>query len=488
MSEKILIVGAGIAGLGAAMALGGTGREVTVLDRDPPPPDTSVEKAFYEWERKGVTQLRHSHVFLGKLFSLIRDKHPRLLQDLFKAGAREQKFSDGLPPELTARYEPEPADNDLSILFSRRTTLEFVMRRYAQSLPGVTFEPESLVRGIHSERDGDGHLRVTGLSVERNGIVSDRHADVVIDASGRFTVFPDWLRAQGSTIPEEEEPAGILYYTRHYRLRDGASEPPRDGVPGAGDLGYIKYGIFNADNRHFSLTLAVPEIETEVRKVVVRPETFDKIASLLPGAGRWTDPARAEPVSKVFSMGNLKSVWRDYVPAGKPEVLGFFAIGDATVRTNPLYGRGCSSGIMQAHALAETLDETKDPSARAIEFEARLKKEIRPFYDAMVKQDLQAIRRAENEQKPDYKPSLKGRIIKSFAEDGIGPATRSDIRVLRAIMRPFNMLEHPTLWLKNLGIVSRVLWTWAKPKSWKKKFYPPSLGPKRDQMLKELAI
>lgn len=487
MTEKILIVGAGIAGLGAAMALGGTGREVTVLDRDPPPPDTSVEKAFYEWERKGVTQLRHSHVFLGKLFSLIRDKHPRLLKELMEAGAREISFRDGLPPWLATDYQPEPGDADMSFLFSRRTTLEFVMRRYAQSLPGVTFITEAFVRGVETERD-KGALRVVGLTVEKDGVVQHPRAEVVIDASGRYTSFPDWLREKGCTIPEEEEPAGILYYTRHYRLREGASEPDRNGAPGAGDLGYIKYGIFAADNRHFSLTLAVPEIETEMRKIVVRPETFDRIAALMPGAGRWTDPARAEPVSKVFSMGNLKSVWRDYVPSGKPEVLGFFAIGDSTVRTNPLYGRGCSSGIMQAHALAEALAQTPDAAERARTFEARLKADIRPFYDAMVKQDLQAIRRAENEQKPDYKPSFKSRMIKSFAEDGIGPATRSDIRVLRALMRPFNMLEAPTLWLKNLDVVGRVLWTWAKPKSWKQKYYPPSLGPKRDEMLKELAI
>jgi glycine/D-amino acid oxidase-like deaminating enzyme len=37
MSERIIIVGAGIAGLGSAMALAREGRTVTVLDRDPPP-------------------------------------------------------------------------------------------------------------------------------------------------------------------------------------------------------------------------------------------------------------------------------------------------------------------------------------------------------------------------------------------------------------------------------------------------------------------
>ena len=77
MAERVAVVGAGIAGLGAAMALAREGREIVVIDRDPPAPE-NVEVAFDTWERKGVTQLRHSHVFLGKLVSLIRDRHPRL--------------------------------------------------------------------------------------------------------------------------------------------------------------------------------------------------------------------------------------------------------------------------------------------------------------------------------------------------------------------------------------------------------------------------
>ena len=74
----------------------------------------------------------------------------------------------------------------------------------------------------------------------------------------------------GAAYSKRESPAGILYFTRHYRLRDGQDEPPRDGTPGGGDLGYIKFGVFIADNRHFSVTLATPEIETDLRKVIVQ--------------------------------------------------------------------------------------------------------------------------------------------------------------------------------------------------------------------------
>src|SRR5262245_27611652 len=147
MAERVAVVGAGIAGLGTAMALARAGREMVVIDRDPQAPE-NVETAFETRERKGATQLRHSHVFLGKLVSLIRDRHPRLHAMLHEAGAREFDFETALPPALRDQYERDESDRDLSFLFSRRTTLEHTMRSYALTLPGVRFITEAGVREL----------------------------------------------------------------------------------------------------------------------------------------------------------------------------------------------------------------------------------------------------------------------------------------------------------------------------------------------------
>jgi 2-polyprenyl-6-methoxyphenol hydroxylase-like FAD-dependent oxidoreductase len=487
--ESVLVVGAGIAGLGAALALSDGRRKITVLDRDPPPPDTSPDDAFYAWERRGATQLRHSHAFIGRLTTLIRTRYPDLLAELQNAGAQLFTYEEALTPALKSGYRAKSGDEKLSFIFSRRTTLELIMRRYAASLPGVTFVPNTAVRGLVAETH-DGTIVVKGLEAEIDGAVETLRADIVADASGRNTVFPDWLRARGADIAEEESPAGILYFTRHYRLRDGQDEPPRDGTPGGGDLGYIKFGVFIADNRHFSVTLATPEIETELRKVIGRPEVFDAICGQIPGCARWIDPARAEPVSQVFSMGNLKNVWRRFVKDGAPEALGFFAIGDAAMRTNPLYGRGCSSGVAHAHILRDVLDATLDPRERALMFERETFAAIRPFYETMVKQDLQAIKRAEYERDPSYRPRLKARIAKSFVEDALIPATRGDLEVSRASSHAFHMTAHPVDWLKRPSILARLIKIWAMPKSMKRarNYYPPSFGPVRSEMLARLGI
>ena len=487
--ETVLVAGAGISGLGAALALGDGTRSVTVLDRDPPPPDASPEEAFHTWERRGATQLRHSHVFLGRLTTLIRERYPTLMEELLAAGARIFNFKDGLPPALRDRYVEQPGDEDMSFLFSRRTTLELVMRRHAARLPGVTFVTDVGIRGLIAHREGDA-LIVDGIKTERDGVAQEFRADVTIDASGRNTLFPDWLRAEGVEIFEEESPAGILYFTRHYRLLPGAEEPSRDGPPGAGDLGYIKYGVFNADNRHFSITLAVPEIETELRMGILKPETFDRICAAIPGAGRWIEPSRAEPASAVFGMGNLKSVWRTTMKNDAPQVLNFFATGDAAVRTNPLYGRGCSAGVVHAHILRAAFDATGNPKERARIVERETRAALRPYYDVMVKQDLQSIRRAKNERDPAYKPRLKARLVKSFIEDGVAPAARGDLVVARASSRAFHMFGDPTAWLNNPAILARILRIWATPKALKRarKLYPPALGPGRREMLAEIGL
>ncbi|MEQ8268320.1 MAG: FAD-dependent oxidoreductase [Parvibaculum sp.] len=488
MGERIVMVGGGIAGLWTALALARSGRELTVLERDPPPPETSADEAFEAWERKGVGHLRHSHAFLARLHMLIRDHYPDLMADLLAAGCREIVFADNLPMALRDSYQPVPGDEDMTILTSRRTTLELIMRRYAARQQNIRFVTGVLVRDVMTEKDESGRLRVTGVSVEQNGERADWAADIVIDAAGKNSQMIEWLNAKGAGITEEDERAGILYFTRHYRLRDGVAEPARTKVPGAGDLGFIKYGLFPADNGCFSITLAVPEIEMELRKAVVRPEHFDAVCAQLPGIASWTSPETSDAVSRVFGMGELISRWRHMTSDGEPRVLNFFPIGDSVIRTNPLYGRGCSFAAIAAEALRETLDRADDPRERARLYHARLATELRQHYDDMVKQDLAATRRARNALDPDYKPGLKARLIKSFAEDAIMPAMRGDVELLRAFMRSFHMVDRPNVWLRDPRNVSKVLVTWARGKKRNADLYPPKLGPGRREMLSSLGL
>ncbi len=486
MSERIVIAGAGIAGLAAAMALAGPDREILILDRDGALPSGNADEVFLNWTRRGATQLRHSHVFLGRLVCLLRQRHPALWGALMSGGAREFSFGDALPSALRDRYRRAEGDEDFSILFSRRTTLESIMRGYVAGLAGVRFLPDAFIRGL-SITETAGRPTAETLTIDVNGASQTIGFDSLVDATGRSGPFTSFLQAAGIDVPEETSPAGILYFTRHYRFHPGVDEPARDLAPRAGDLGYIKYGVFPADNRCFSITLACPEIEHDLRVALPRGDAFDRICALLPGCAPWTDPARAAPVSKVYAMGNLKNAWRRFVRDSEPLVAGYYPVGDVAVRTNPLYGRGCSTAFVQAFALAEAFTASRAPAERMRALDAAVSRELRPFFDAMVRQDVAAIRRARREQDPAYRPRLRARIMRSFVADAIEPATRGDLAVLRALMRPFHMHEHPAAWTKRLPILARILWIWMLPRAMKRAFYPPSLGPNRATLLADIA-
>jgi len=486
MTERVLVIGAGMAGLWTALALAPTGREVTLLERDPPPPDGGADEAFDGWARRGVGHLRHSHAFLARLRILIRDEHPQLLAELQAAGCRDLGFEGGLTDIHKRSYIPDPVDRDLAVLTSRRTTLELVIRRYVERQAHVTVRSGVFVKDLLIEPGAA--PAVTGIAVEGPEGREEITADLVVDAAGRLSDAVELLRAAGAEIGEEAEPCGILYFTRHYRLNPGVAEPERGKAPLTGDLEYLKFGVFPGDNGCFSITLCVPEIEEELRKKILDPATFDAACAALPGLMPWVDPATATPISRVFAMGDLESRWRDFAPAGRAAVLGFFPVGDSHVRSNPLYGRGCSFAAVSAHLLRDALQMFDGPAARLEAYQRRVAAELRPYYDAMRDADRSAIRRARQALTPGFQPGLKSRMRKAFLEDGVAIAIRSDVELFRAALRGFHMLEDPQAWLKRPKNLAKVMAYWARGRERNAEAYRPPGGPARDVMLRRLGI
>ncbi len=486
MSERVLVIGAGMAGLWTALALAPTGRQVTILERDPPPPDGGPDEAFDDWARRGVGHLRHSHAFLARLRLIIRDQHPKLLEDLMAAGCRDLPFEGGLTDQHKQNYTPSPVDRDLAVLTSRRTTLELVIRRYVEAQPNIEFRTGVFVRELLIQ---PGPVPVvTGVVVEDEAGRHELPADIVVDGAGRTSTCVEQLVAAGATIPEETEDCGILYFTRHYRLNPGVSEPERTDAPLTGDLEYLKFGVFPGDNGCFSITLCVPEIELELRKRIVDPKVFDGVCERLPGLAPWIDARTSTPISKVFGMGDLHSRWRDMAPEGHAAVLGFFAVGDSLVRSNPLYGRGCSFAAVSAHLLRDALQSFADPGARLAAYQRRITAELRPYHNAMRDQDRSAIRRARQALTPGYKPGLKSRLTRRFLEDGVAVAVRSDVDLLRAALRGFHMLEDPQAWLKRPANLAKIMGYLARGKKANAAAYRPPGGPGREAMFRGLGL
>lgn len=453
-AERIVIVGSGIAGMCTALALAKSGQQVTMIERDTPPPEGDADQAFFEWPRRGASQFRHPHAFLGLMCNLLQDNYPDLLDDFYAAGARRVGFEEMLSAELEDKYTPEPGDDKLWVLMCRRATIETVLRRYVAKLPNITIINHLHIDGVVTESDNEG-LTITGLKVRRDCI--EQHgatidANVVIDACGRSSRFPRWFAELGADVEEENDDAEILYYTRHYQRRPGFDEPARGGKDrAAGDLGYIKYGVFPGDNGNFAIIVCVHELEQALLAGIKQADTFDAICREIPGLKPWLPEGKVDATTAPFGIGNIHAVWRHYVRDGQPLVRNFFPVGDAALRTNPLYGRGCSTGILHAHILADVLREHVDPAERARVFDARTEDELRPIFQASLSEDRSGIRRAlaiaegELVDKPD---SFKKWFGLAFG-DAIAAAARYNLHVFRGMLRTVNLLEKPGAFLED---------------------------------------
>jgi 2-polyprenyl-6-methoxyphenol hydroxylase-like FAD-dependent oxidoreductase len=471
---QIAVVGGGVAGLGAALSLGRAGHRVVVFERDDTPMPADPSAAF-GWDRRGAPQVRHSHAFLARLRNLLRDHHPDVLEALLAAGATEMRFGDDLPPTITD-FERLPADDDLVMLACRRTTFEWVLRRAVMAEPSVELRTGVAVDGL-AGTGLPGRPHVTGVRLQGGAVID---TDLVVAASGRRGSAPEWLEAIGAPpIVEEAEDTGIVYFSRFYRLRDGAEHPPRSG-PIGGDLGYLKYGVFVGDNRTFSVTLATPVGDDQLRRLLADPVVFEAAARQLVAAEPWLD-GRAEALDDdVHVMAGLMNRWRDHLPDGEPVATGFVPVGDAVLCTNPLYGRGCSTAFWGAHLLANAVDAYGDDTREiAMAYDAALRAEIEPWYRSGVTQDAEARRVAAAllaGADPDGDTDDPRTFMRGVFRDGLLPAMRTDAVVLRAFFRSLNLLDAPDAMAKDPDVGARVLAVWQtrdqRPPE-------PVLGPRR---------
>lgn len=457
MSQNIAVVGAGISGMCTALSLAKQGHQVTVFERDIPPPEGDVEQAFFKWQRRGAAQFRHPHAFLGLMCSILEEHHPELLDEFFAAGARRVNFADMVPPDLIPQYTPEPGDEKLWVLMCRRATMETVLRRHVERIDNIDIHNATYVTGIETEKQ-DNALAVTGLELTdrgSNNLKSMHCADLYVDATGRASKFRKWLMDAGAHIDEQRDDAEIVYYTRHYKLKPGVSEPNRhENEPAAGDLGYMKYGVFPGDSGHFAVIICLPNGESELRTAVKDGDKFDAICRTIPGLVPWLAEDKSEATTNSFGIGEIHAVWRKFVTEGQPETLNFFAVGDSCARTNPLYGRGCSTGILHAQILAEVLSADSDPATRATEFERLTKERIGPIFDASLREDKNGIKRAEAVMQGKVRDKAEG--LKSWFGlafgDALAAAAGKEMHVFRGMMRTVNLIEKPGEFLQDKQI------------------------------------
>jgi 2-polyprenyl-6-methoxyphenol hydroxylase-like FAD-dependent oxidoreductase len=478
-----------VAGLATALGLARDGHEIDLFEADPASLTDDPLQAFEAWTRKGAPQVWHSHAFLARLRNLLRDEVPDFHRALLERGAYEVRFGENLPPTLTD-FRAEPGDEDLTLLACRRITFEWVLRSIVEQEPRVRWHGRARVTGLEGALQG-GLVRVAGVRVLTEAGERTNPAELVVDASGRRSALVSWLRELGTKPPEvEQEDCGIFYCSRFYRLREGAAPPAGATLIGS-DLGYMKYAIFPGDAGIFSVTLAASPEDRPLRRIL-RARAFEAAARAIPVLAEWIDEERSRPASPVRGMRSLRNRRLRLVREQRPLVLGVYAVGDAAIHTNPLYGRGCTLAFVHAWLLRQALREHPgDAEARALAFHEATERELGPWYVAAREQDRDARRVAEawrRGEDPDAAPRPDQPVdprafMRSVLRDGLLPALRTDAVVLRTFARTFNLLAAPDALVTDPDVLQRILAAWREKDS---REAPAPPGPGRDEMVELL--
>jgi choline dehydrogenase-like flavoprotein len=103
---RIVILGAGVCGLAAALLLRRDGHEVTVLERDPAPAPESVSGAWEGWARDGVTQFRQPHILMPRGGGVLGAALADVATALEGAGGLRLDLLELMPPTIADRDAP----------------------------------------------------------------------------------------------------------------------------------------------------------------------------------------------------------------------------------------------------------------------------------------------------------------------------------------------------------------------------------------------
>ena len=200
-----LVIGSGIAGLLAARVLLNHFAFVTVVERDSLPEKPGT--------RRGVPQTVHSHGLLKRGSNLLEELFPGLEAELITAGAI---LTDQIADTLTLiQQEAFPrCASDLILVSCSRSLLEWSIRGRLLKSHRLQFLDATQVKRLLTNET---HSRITGVQLlDRDSLqLGELTADLVVDASGRQSPAPKWLKELGYPTPAETKVNAFLGYTTH---------------------------------------------------------------------------------------------------------------------------------------------------------------------------------------------------------------------------------------------------------------------------------
>jgi 2-polyprenyl-6-methoxyphenol hydroxylase-like FAD-dependent oxidoreductase len=361
-----IVIGGSIAGMTAARVLTDCCEQVTIIERDV----ASTAKEF----RKGVPQARHPHVLLKGGEQVLNRLFPGLSQKLSEQGALPVNMGNELDWFMLGQWRRKFASS-IAIVACSRPLLESSIRDFLIQYPRVTFLQEREVIGLLLDET---KTRVGGVRFRtRNGspAVTDFKADIVVDASGRDSEAPRWLKELGFPIPLETSITSKPgYATRIYEIPANFNQDWK-GI-------YIQPSA--PDQKRGAILTPLEGNRWHVTMIGMAedypPSTEDEFlgfARSLPDLRIYEALKDVKPISDVWSFRRGENRLRHYEYLDR-YIEGFMVFGDAVYALDPVYGQGMTVASLGAIAMDECLREQQkahpngDLSGLAKTFQRRL--------------------------------------------------------------------------------------------------------------------
>ena len=336
MRNVAIIVGGSIGGLLSARALAEICDEVVLVERG--------ELADTPAPRAGVPQGMHAHGLLAGGLEALEQLLPGLCRELEQRGCPTGDNLRDAAWVLSGR-RLALGESGVHGMTLARPVLEHAIRRRVTALPNLRIRTGARVKGLLYDRG-----RVTGVRVSaQNGAEQELSADLVVDASGRYSQLPEWLAALGLAPPRIEEVAlethyaSRLYSRRPHHLNGGMAlivvsspESPRGGI-----------------------ALALDEQRWIVSQYAMGGERPPRDHAGFVGFARTLGSSAlaeiledAEPLSETWTLRFPSSIRRHYGKLrGFPKGLVVFA--DALSSFNPTFAQGITVAAKQALLLRD---------------------------------------------------------------------------------------------------------------------------------------
>jgi 2-polyprenyl-6-methoxyphenol hydroxylase-like FAD-dependent oxidoreductase len=436
------VLGAGVAGLAATLALARSGQQVTLIERDPV--EVGDPLASLAWQRRGIPHFMQPHAVIPRGRQELREAFPDVFEALIQAGAEDVDLRPKIPGPL------QPEDDQLFYLGVRRPLIEWALRQAVLREPTV-----AVLSGVHATgfagTEGD-RPRVSSV-LTTGGAVS---ANAFVDAMGRRSPTPEWLVGLGARpVEPHSAECHIIYYSRYYRVRAGARLPDGPGVPSPrGDLGYAAFSTFPGDNGTFAAILAIRPEDQELKRLR-HVGAFEAAARTIPALHAWVNSDVSEPITDVLPMGALQNVLRASVDGHGSAALGVFSVADAACHTDPVLALGLSFSFIHARALATALGEHGgDLGDAAQAFDAAIRPAMLERFQFSSALDLQRARRWAGEAVDIAHRDGGAYELFSFAAGSAAASVDPDI--FRVVVRRNTFLE-PLARLDNDPAMQRAI-------------------------------